>query len=114
MRVPRVRMHPKVDHQLESRMRESRQSGSEGGGGHEASPYPYRWRRFVRIALSGPPELRDHEQHAEVADDVDFHVEDALLVGFAAVGDVEAAAVDGVVAEQIDGDGDDEDRQQDA
>ena len=29
------------DHQLESRMREIRQSGSEGGGGREASPYPY-------------------------------------------------------------------------
>ena len=32
----------RVDHQLESRMREIRQSGSEGGGGREASPYPYR------------------------------------------------------------------------
>src|SRR5947209_4440422 len=28
------------NHQLESRMREIRQSGSEGGGGREASPYP--------------------------------------------------------------------------
>src|SRR6202140_4623352 len=31
---------PEQDHQLESRMREIRQSGSEGGGGREASPYP--------------------------------------------------------------------------
>ena len=29
-----------TDHQLESRMREIRPSGSEGGGGREASPYP--------------------------------------------------------------------------
>ena len=39
-RVPRVRIYPEEDHQLESRMREIRQSGSEGGGGREASPYP--------------------------------------------------------------------------
>src|SRR5882757_7062066 len=31
---------PEQDHQLESRMREIRQSGSEGGGGREVSPYP--------------------------------------------------------------------------
>src|SRR5207249_11786661 len=32
-----------VNHQLESRMRENRQSGSEGGGTKSiASPYPYR------------------------------------------------------------------------
>jgi len=32
-----------VNHQLESRMREIRQSGSEGGGTKPiASPYPYR------------------------------------------------------------------------
>ena len=30
-----------LDHQLESRMREIRLSGSEGGGGSKASPYPY-------------------------------------------------------------------------
>ena len=29
------------DHRLESRMREIRTYGSEGGGGREASPYPY-------------------------------------------------------------------------
>src|SRR2546429_8314880 len=40
MRVSRVLIHPEQDHQLESRMREIRQSGSEGGGGREASPYP--------------------------------------------------------------------------
>src|SRR5829696_4610940 len=32
---------PEQDHQLESRMREIRTSGSEGGGGREVSPYPY-------------------------------------------------------------------------
>ena len=37
-----VHIYPEQDHQLESRMRENRQSGSEGGGGREASPYPYR------------------------------------------------------------------------
>src|SRR5258708_17731950 len=31
---------PEQDHQLESRMREIRLSGSAGGGGREASPYP--------------------------------------------------------------------------
>ena len=36
-----VHIYPEQDHQLESRMREIRQSGSEGGGGREASPYPY-------------------------------------------------------------------------
>src|SRR5690349_14079160 len=32
---------PEQDHQLESRMREIRQSGSEGGGDLGVSPYPY-------------------------------------------------------------------------
>jgi hypothetical protein len=32
---------PEQDHQLESRMREIRTSGSEGGGDREVSPYPY-------------------------------------------------------------------------
>src|SRR5438045_8388150 len=32
---------PEQDHQLESRMREIRPSGSEGGGGLRVSPYPY-------------------------------------------------------------------------
>src|ERR687890_2259198 len=75
-------------------------------GGPAAEPAALRFGQcyVVLFALSGPPELPDHEQHAEVADDVHFHVEDALFVGLAAVGDVEAAAVDGVVAEQIDGD----------
>ena len=37
------RIHPpSVDHQLESRMREIRLSGSEGGGALTGSPYPYR------------------------------------------------------------------------
>lgn len=36
------RLHPSTDHQLESRMREIRLSGSEGGGALRGSPYPYR------------------------------------------------------------------------
>jgi len=36
-----------VNHQLESRMREIRQSGSEGGGTKPiASPYPYQKSQF--------------------------------------------------------------------
>jgi len=38
--VPRVHISPEEDHQLESRMREIRQSGSEGGGDLRVSPYP--------------------------------------------------------------------------
>jgi len=42
-----------VNHQLESRMREIRQSGSEGGGTKPiASPYPYREKSFkLRLYL---------------------------------------------------------------
>ena len=36
------RAHPSTDHRLESRMREIRLSGSEGGGALTGSPYPYR------------------------------------------------------------------------
>jgi hypothetical protein len=43
---------PEQDHQLESRMREIRPSGSEGGGGLRASPYPYpRGRGVARVRL---------------------------------------------------------------
>src|SRR5260370_39520348 len=39
-----------VNHQLESRMRENRQSGSEGGGTKPiASPYPYEKRVFSTL-----------------------------------------------------------------
>src|SRR6185369_16146538 len=58
-----------------------------------------------------PPQLRDQQQHPEVAEDVELHVVDPLLVRLAGVGDVEAAAVDGVAAEEIHADGDDEDDQ---
>jgi hypothetical protein len=40
MRVSCVQIYLEENHQLESRMREICQSGSEGGGGREASPYP--------------------------------------------------------------------------
>lgn len=49
-------IYPEQDRQLESRMREIRTSGSEGGGGREASPYPYPGAadRLYRVA-TGPP-----------------------------------------------------------
>ncbi len=52
-------IYPEQDRQLESRMREIRTSGSEGGGGREASPYPYLSRQGVRA--SRPNGLRNME-----------------------------------------------------
>jgi hypothetical protein len=40
MRVSCVQIYLEQNHQLESRMREIRQSGSEGGGALAGSPYP--------------------------------------------------------------------------
>ena len=39
-------------------MRETRQSGSEGGGGD--SPYPYHVPRFIQAGPAGPLSLADH------------------------------------------------------
>ncbi|MEO8036480.1 MAG: hypothetical protein ABI837_18730, partial [Acidobacteriota bacterium] len=47
-----------------SRMREIRQSGSEGGGGREASPYPYFCVGAPRLFVAAL-EMRGMRQYAE-------------------------------------------------
>jgi hypothetical protein len=68
-------IYPEQDHQLESRMREIRTSGAEGGGALTGSPYLYRsFAGFAGFAgetpalrqrsASAPPALRQRSARA--------------------------------------------------